>query len=501
MSFCSTLYTYFKQIYHIFSIFINIINIKSLVIDNKKIPKKLLIKFRDNVDNIGLFAIKIVQWSNYRIKLTINNKFLHDFLDKLNIYYENCESHSLDMTKKIYQQDFNKDISEHYIIEKQPIASGSIGQVYKVRDYNNNLFAIKCVHPDIYNSIFLPKLLFLFYNNYMTYLPYFNRYKLPIDINGFFSSLEKQMDLNYEGENIKKMNLIYKNNPYIIIPRLIRSSKNILIMSYEEGESFRDSEITKYKKYKIIKMLTLFVRSSAIINGFLHGDLHSGNWKICLSKKINNIYPIIIYDLGICIDLPKNFISQLIYAIDSGNIKLVIELMLSDTAIYKNNYNEDEMKYIKAESFKKLTKLSHNSNKIKLNFKDIIIIIRFIISKNIIFRQMFITIIVTILLTTDPELSLMKERSKNIVSKNYNESKNSRNECKNSRNESKNSRNESISKVNYINDQKNNLIDNEVKYNTINSTYPEMISFCDTYNIFQDYSKLMKQLQSKFNDT
>ena len=41
-----------------------------------------------------------------------------------------------------------------------------------------------------------------------------------------------------------------------------------------------------------------------------NADLHNGNWKVS-HNKLNNLYPIIIYDLGICYNIPINLMNKL----------------------------------------------------------------------------------------------------------------------------------------------------------------------------------------------
>jgi len=105
---------------------------------------------------------------------------------------------------------------------------------------------------------------------------------------------------------------MYKDNKYIIIPRVITSSKNILIMSYEYGISFGDLDYTDYKKRKILSLMHMFIKNNTIIENFIHGDIHKGNWKV----SGNNL---VIYDYGFCFSLDDkdiNILHKLIHILD-----------------------------------------------------------------------------------------------------------------------------------------------------------------------------------------
>ena len=91
----------------------------------------------------GPLAIKLLQFILMR-----NNK-LHDI--RLEFVFENCDFHTFEETKKMYFEDFGKDISGEYdtIIE---VASGSVGQVYKCYE-GGNVVALKVKHPFINDKV------------------------------------------------------------------------------------------------------------------------------------------------------------------------------------------------------------------------------------------------------------------------------------------------------------------------------------------------------------
>ena len=74
-------------------------------------------------------------------------------------------------------------------------------------------------------------------------------------------------------------------------------------MSYEEGTFYQNLDISDYKKVKVLTIMRLYLRSSLIINNFIHGDLHNGNWKVRQDPNDENNFKIILYDLGLCVSL------------------------------------------------------------------------------------------------------------------------------------------------------------------------------------------------------
>ena len=104
---------------------------------------------KKNAVNCGSIGIKLLQ------AFVMNDVFK---TDKLNFSLEDCPKHEYEFTKKIYNDVYNEDISKKYIY-KELLGTGSIGQVYKMYDYENGRWvAMKVKHPDIekkLNNLFL----------------------------------------------------------------------------------------------------------------------------------------------------------------------------------------------------------------------------------------------------------------------------------------------------------------------------------------------------------
>lgn len=297
----------------------------SLIYYNKKnkseIIENIIIK---NLKNKGCITIKFIQWFLPKLE-TINDisSEYKRFFNKIEELYENCNFHDDKYTYKIYKQDFGLDFSEKYeIIE--PIASGSIGQVYKIKDKNNKVYAMKCLHPNVDSQINTwEKMLKI-----LSLIPFIRsklQYYLPININNFVSDFKSQVNLVNEANNILTFKNNYKDIKYIIIPELFNFSKNIIIMSYEDGKYFSDPSVSDYLKQKIMILFRIFTKNNELITNFIHGDLHKGNWRIRVDKS--DVY-IVLYDFGFCWNIPRsikdslNLIDDAFFEISINNFNI-----------------------------------------------------------------------------------------------------------------------------------------------------------------------------------
>ena len=353
-------YRYTKLIYKIYN-YINNYNI------NNSHNILLLEDIINNIKLCGSVAIKFCQWVTPKLEIMYleENDILDNikplWLRKLENFYENCENHDLNHTLITYAKDFKNSLNDDYEI-LDTIGSGSIGQVYLLQNKsltsysNKEKYVMKILHPNVHNDIYY----FRIYYNLIRCIPFVKNLldkEFPFDINSFIDSFNKQSNFIYESNNLLKFQENYKNNQYIIIPRLIQFSNNIMIMSYEEGISYEDLKCDDYQKYKIATLLTSFIRNNQQICNFYHGDLHKGNWKVKLCE--NNNHKLIIYDYGFCWSVPQEKIDGIENSIDifetSDNKNNVDYDMMTNVLLYllkynksdKNNYRDIIYQYLK----------------------------------------------------------------------------------------------------------------------------------------------------------
>lgn len=391
---------YINQTINIFSALYNINKIKkNLRINASSENNKIYINnLKRNINNIGMFAIKLVQWTLDRLNIINDSESTINIIKSFEEYYENCQKHSLEYTKELYFKDFNTELVDDLIIKKDAIASGSIGQVYEGHfKYNpTRKIALKVIHPNLEYQTFIPKLflnIFCFFTKNISCL---NKYHIPLNFESFFNNLKKQIDLNEEVKNMERTRELYKDNNLIVIPKVYKSSKNIILMSYEEGEFYKNLELTNYQKYKLLTILKLYIRSSCIINNFMHADLHNGNWKIRKHPKIKNMFQVILLDFGLCTEIEKGFYFKYDQCTDNDDWEGLYDLFLDTQSVLEWPENIDRTKHRKetAELWEKLYKNNNGSAQIILKS-----VIKSLINSKIIIEnkrfELFFTLVLT----------------------------------------------------------------------------------------------------------
>lgn len=265
--------------------------------ENQYLADKIIYEIKEG----GNIFWKLTQWICARVEFQydLDDNYL---INKLKHFYEDCPCHSFEETMRILDNGVKDKLK---MVEKEPIASGSIGQVHKGILKDGRTVAIKVRHPGIRdNIIYLCETL-----NYVKDVLYgYNRIKdnvMNFDLDGLDDYLLDQTDFRKEYGNLKKLRKLFKKAKYVYFPEPICSGDDYLIMEYIEGQNIDDclKESTKKgnkKHWDSMLKFWLFIRESVILRDFCHADLHKGNWKICKNR-------IVIYDLGIILDKSENF--------------------------------------------------------------------------------------------------------------------------------------------------------------------------------------------------
>ena len=365
-----------KKIIKIIS-FLRILGTILLIYTNFKINGKtrelLVLNLYEQIINSDCYTIKFSQWIVSRLDMLYLDKEKPKWLHYFYNIYEKCNSHNLEYTENTFNSDFpNFKTFNQYIIRDSLVlvGSGSIGQVYKATTFDNQVVAIKCKHPGIDDNFFIIYYFLTFAHFVINNFPIINKYvSIPINLENFFNSIKSQTDFNQEAKYMKTAYKYLEDEENFVVPKCIMHSRNIIIMSYEEGKSIEEFNISGYGKNKITIMLLLLLRDLIYMKGFLHADLHQGNWKV---KKISeNEYKIILYDFGICRDFSENtkmvnFLRDFFYAWDKADYKTLVS-----TLKYFIHKSKHSIKYIETNCLVELEKKLKNASLRPVNVSSV----------------------------------------------------------------------------------------------------------------------------------
>ncbi len=373
--------------------FIKLLTTLSLFIFCKEYftEKWLYTKLYQDIINCGCITIKFTQWIISRINILYEKETIPPSLNQFKNLLEQCPKHKYSYTKYIFYQTYGIDIEDLIILEKQPIASGSIGQVYKgYFRHNKQPIAIKIKHPNLKQQIFLPKY-FILIITYILNL-FKSQYRIPIELSDFFINLEEQLDFNHERANMDKLKKHFDTNHLVIVPETYLSTRDIFIMAYEEGTALCDEELKTYNKYKIAVTLVLILKQGLLIDNFMHGDLHHKNWKIRPYNKQD--YQIILYDTGLCYSSQDITINRkFLKAWDTFNINMISSISLQILG-YNTQKNIPKIKELNSRLEHKISGFISMSKVIKITYQ-------FVKENNLMLNGAYLNLVISLAIMED----------------------------------------------------------------------------------------------------
>lgn len=265
--------------------------------------------------------------------------------------------------------NFNYDIDN-----KRRIGCGSVAVVYI--DNNNENHVLKRLLPNIHKNIVES---FNKFNNINNIAYLFNlKFLSKETFLDYKDIIIKQTRLDIEVNNLNRMKSMFADIDFVSIPSIINYSKNHIKMTFENGKTL--TEFTKlYPNLEEECALKLFTSIKIMImNKFVHGDLHEGNFLFSL-KDINNKKSVILHliDFGIVNTLDDNIKNVMIDYLESHNIKNRCRLYyeLTDKNISFDKFTEIYSKNIKkmeTELSSKIYLWRHYGIKINLQYINLL---------------------------------------------------------------------------------------------------------------------------------
>lgn len=316
-------------------------------------------RIRMALEELGPTFVKLGQTFSGREDLLPPELILE--LEKLQ---DKVEVVDLDL-EEILEHEFNIIPSEHFLeIQKKPLATASIAQVYKAVLNDDTAVILKVKKPNVRENIQDDLLLIHdLVKVITTYSDMGSRLNLKSAISTFEKSLLEEISLINEKNNIQQFALNFKNNKETYVPKIYEEfcSNNILCMEYVEGIKITNKESLLENGIDPVKIseigLRLFV-SQILDYGYFHADPHAGN---ILIKKDGKVVFIDFGAVGTIQPNDKEILEQLIVAFVSKNAqkivknlkKMAVSYEIPDDRAFQNDV-EDVLNFVHSSSLQNI---------------------------------------------------------------------------------------------------------------------------------------------------
>ena len=260
----------------------------------KYIPKNVKRKYSDKIEKINSYTfyerirMAIEEMGPVHIKfgqMLSNRKDIlpEEFIIELQKLQDNVEVEKIDVRKKL-DLELGIDVNDYFSeIEENPMASASIGQVFRAKLKTGEKVVIKIqrenIRPVIEADLGIMKNLAKTLEKYYDVL---KRMSISEIVESFEKMLNEELSLNNELNNMLRFANNFKNDSRIHVPVVYKTLSNdrILTMEMIEGFKITDAEniikigieTKKVARTGLDLYLTQFLK-----HGFFHADPHPGN--------------------------------------------------------------------------------------------------------------------------------------------------------------------------------------------------------------------------------
>ncbi|RNA62135.1 AarF/ABC1/UbiB kinase family protein [Chryseobacterium nematophagum] len=316
--------------------------------------------------------------------------------------------------EEILEHELGISVKEHFLeIQKKPLATASIAQVYKATLMDGNQVILKIKKPDVQAVIEDDLLLIKDLEKLVSsYSEIGERLNLKQAISTFEKSLLEEVSLINEKENIIQFARNFKNNKETYVPKVYGefSNNNILCMEFIEGIKVTHKSMLLSQNIDPVniseKGLRLFV-SQILDFGFFHADPHAGN---ILVKKDGRV---VFIDFGAVGKIPPNdkeifenlivsFVAKNPHKIVRNLKKMAISYQIPDERRFENDV-EDILNFVHNTSLKEI-----NPQEIINKMKDVLKDNRLYMPDYFYLLLKGITLIEGVGRTINPDLDIVK---------------------------------------------------------------------------------------------
>ena len=246
---------------------------------NRNVQKNLSKYLFDVITELGPCFIKLGQALSTRPDLV-----RQDWLTELTNLQDNLPPFDHKIALKIIEEELGASVNDLFDnFPDKPIASASLGIVYKVKTKNNTYCAVKVQRPNLYFLIRRDVVILrILATTFSPFMPLNIGVGIGEIIDEFGKALFDEIDYEQEGKNALKFADLFKSNPNVFIPKLEKdfSSKRVITTSWIDGVKLRDREILEQNNLipsSYIRTCVISGLQQLFEYGYFHADPHPGN--------------------------------------------------------------------------------------------------------------------------------------------------------------------------------------------------------------------------------
>mmetsp|Transcript_24909 Transcript_24909/g.69914 ORF Transcript_24909/g.69914 Transcript_24909/m.69914 type:complete len:822 (-) Transcript_24909:135-2600(-) len=218
-----------------------------------------------------------------------------EYLDELQKLQDDVPRFSNKLAFKTVEDELGVTFDDIFdLVEDEPIAAASIGQVYKARlKANGDVVALKIQRPNCENIIALDLYVLRWWSGvYNRLFELLNRdINVQSIIDDFGELIYREIDYVAEAANAQRFNELYAGITDVFVPKVYSdlTTRKVLVMEWVDGVRISDNAALQRYGLEPKKLIDCLVQCSLrqiLENGFFHADPHAGNLLACPDGRL-----------------------------------------------------------------------------------------------------------------------------------------------------------------------------------------------------------------------
>ncbi len=236
-------------------------------------------RIRMAIEELGPTYIKLGQVLSTRPDL-----IPAEFITELTKLQDDVPPFGFDETEKIILAEFGVPFDVLFeCLEKTPVASASIAQVYRAESKDGEILAVKVQRPDIKRIIEVDLEIMLHLATLMErHIEEFALHRPVRIVEEFTKVLENEIDFTIEAASMERIAAMFLNDPAVYIPKVFHDKSSQAVLTMEMVDGIKITHVEAIEAAGLDRRL-LTVRGADVClkqifqYGFFHADPHPGN--------------------------------------------------------------------------------------------------------------------------------------------------------------------------------------------------------------------------------
>jgi predicted unusual protein kinase regulating ubiquinone biosynthesis (AarF/ABC1/UbiB family) len=252
-----------------------------------------------------------------------------EYVDELSALQDNVPPFSNEQAMALIESELKRPVAELFSeVSREPVASASLGQVYRATLPSGDEVAVKVQRPYLAERVAFDLDILRRIANLLKRFPrLFPGTDWAGTIDEFDRVIHEEMDYRREAANAFEFRQNFKDWPDIYIPRTFPdySSSRVLVMDFIDGEKVTDLDSLRERGHDPRRINELIYRAyfkQLLEDGFFHADPHPGNLRVMRDGRLA------IFDFGMVGRLSEDLQMKMIDAffhLYSRDVKAIVE--------------------------------------------------------------------------------------------------------------------------------------------------------------------------------